>query len=411
MPAPYVSSSKTNTTSGTVLPEKYPTHIPALDAIRGLAILVVTLYRFRPSVEDASATCQWLESFLVHGQRGVDLFFVLSGFLITGILYDAKRHSHYFRNFYARRTLRIFPLYYGVLIGALVILPLVWTTGYPFGATRDAQGWLWGYCTNLVIAWRGDWCFGYFDHFWSLAVEEHFYFLWPLVIYFSSRVVAQRWCLALAFVSAGTRIACAAFTDNGPAVEVLTLFHLDALLVGAWFALASRGPRGLAGIVPTCRWLMPVSGVLLLPELLLHKRLLTVPDSLYALCFGAMIVLAVSAGPSSAFRRVWQSRVLRWLGKYSYGMYVFQLPLIPLFAYVFTAESLAESIGSRLLGHLAYILLMLAATIGTAFASWHLYEKHFLKWKRYFTSHPAPPRSSQKEASESSKTSEVSLAV
>ncbi len=372
-------------------------HIPALDAIRGLAIIVVTLYRFRPLPGDGTAACEWLGSVLSHGARGVDLFFVLSGFLITGILYDAKQKSHYFRNFYARRSLRIFPLYYGVLIGALVLLPLVWTRGYPYDASRDMQGWLWGYGTNFVISWRGDWCFGWFDHFWSLAVEEHFYFVWPLVIYFSSRVAAQRWCIGLAVASAAARITFAALTNNGPAVEVLTLFHLDALLVGAWFALAARGTTRIAGLVPRCRWILVICGVLLLPEVLLHKRLLTVPISLYALFFGAMIVLAVSARPSSVLGRIGQSQIMQWFGKYSYGMYVFQLPLIPMLAYLFTPDSLSALLGSELAGRLAYITLMFAATVGVALVSWHCYEKHFMAWKRYFVSESQPKKSSKLE--------------
>ena len=392
MPAFVASTGGPNPTPAPTAPAPNARHIPALDAIRGLAILVVTLYRFRPTSGDASVACDWLATVLSHGQRGVDLFFVLSGFLITGILYDAKEKSHYFRNFYARRALRIFPLYYGVLIGTLVLMPLVWTRGYPFEATRDLQGWLWGYGTNVLISWRGDWCFGYFDHFWSLAVEEHFYFVWPFAIFFSSRVTAQRWCIGLAIAAAASRIACAAFTNNGPAVEVLTLFHLDALLVGAWFALAARGPDGLGGLVRMCRWMLPICGTLLLPELLLNKRILTVPDTLYALFFGAMIVLAVSARSSSLLGRMWQSRLLRWFGRYSYGMYVFQLPLIPVVAFAFTAESLGGMLGSRLAGSLAYITLMLVATTGTAYLSWHLFEKHILAWKTYFevrADHPA----------------------
>lgn len=399
MPAAHASTDGMNATSKHVQPTVNSGHIPALDAIRGLAILGVTLYRFRPGPGDGAMACEWLTHVLNHGQRGVDLFFVLSGFLITGILYDAKQKSHYFLNFYARRTLRIFPLYYGVLVGTLILLPLVWTRGYPYEAAREAQGWLWGYGTNFMIAWRGDWCLGYFDHFWSLAVEEHFYLVWPLVIYFSSRLAAQRWCVGLALVSAGSRVACAVFTDNGPAVEVLTLFHLDALLVGAWFALASRGPRGIAGLVPSCRWVLLTSAVLLLPELLLNKRLLTVPDSLYALLFGSMIVLAVAAQTSSLAGKVWRSRTLQWLGRYSYGMYVFQLPLIPLLAFVFTAESLGVAIGSALGGRLAYMTLMFAATTGAAYASWHLYEKHFLAWKRFFVSPSHEPQTAPTEGS------------
>ena len=99
-------------------------HLPALDAIRGLAIVLVTLYRFGGGDHGLGRAVEadWL---VEPGSRGVDLFFVLSGFLITGILFDAKGKEHYFRNFYVRRALRIFPLYYGVLAAAVFLLPLV----------------------------------------------------------------------------------------------------------------------------------------------------------------------------------------------------------------------------------------------------------------------------------------------
>ena len=97
-------------------------HIPALDAIRGLAIVLVTLYRFGGGGDGPARAIghPWL---IDLGRRGVDLFFVLSGFLITGILFDAKGKEHYFRNFYMRRTLRIFPLYYAALVVTLLVLP------------------------------------------------------------------------------------------------------------------------------------------------------------------------------------------------------------------------------------------------------------------------------------------------
>ena len=118
-------------------------HIPALDAIRGLAILVVTLYRFGGGGEGPANAIghSWL---IELGGRGVDLFFVLSGFLITGILFDAKGKEHYFRNFYMRRALRIFPLYYAALAVTLLMLPrLLPAFATDFQPAVTAQAWLW----------------------------------------------------------------------------------------------------------------------------------------------------------------------------------------------------------------------------------------------------------------------------
>ena len=104
-------------------------HIPALDGVRGLAILAVLIYRFGLqgdfylSTDSADQLPQWAVLGLALGQRGVDLFFVLSGFLITGILFDAKGESQFFRHFYTRRVLRILPLYYGSLVLFLLVIP------------------------------------------------------------------------------------------------------------------------------------------------------------------------------------------------------------------------------------------------------------------------------------------------
>ena len=122
---------------------------------------------------------------LHYGDVGVDLFFVLSGFLITGILYDAKGKEGYFRNFYARRGLRIFPLYYGFLFATLVLAPALFGTPAAYSPrprpTRPGSGSTGRICS---IGIRGEWCLGSFDHFWSLSIEEQFYLFWPLVIFF-----------------------------------------------------------------------------------------------------------------------------------------------------------------------------------------------------------------------------------
>jgi peptidoglycan/LPS O-acetylase OafA/YrhL len=359
-------------------------HIPALDAVRGLAILIVTLYRFRAGPDDASLAGQIIFPALNLGMRGVDLFFVLSGFLITEILYDTKHQPHFFRDFYVRRVLRIFPLYYGVLLLSFFVLPALWPGPSPWSQAAEHQAWLWTYSANLLIASTGKWNLGCFDHFWSLAVEEHFYLLWPLVIYACSRRTAIRITAALIVASAVGRVAWLMAGGNNAAAEVFTLFRLDALLIGAWFALVARGPHGLTKLVPLARRVAWVTGLLLLPEIILQRRLLTVPTTLYAAFFGALIVLAITAKPASWSARFWNSRVLRHLGKYSYGMYVFQYPLIPLLAALFTAESLTLALGSALWGRLSYIALMFAATWLAALVSWHFYEKHFLKLKTFF---------------------------
>jgi len=363
-------------------------HVPALDAIRGLAILMVTYYRFGGGSPGEASVGSGLP---LHnlGSRGVELFFVLSGFLITGILFDAKAKPHYFRNFYARRTLRIFPLYYGVLLLGLVLLPAISAQAAAwYGEARQEQGWLWLYGANVLQSWRGEWCLGWFNHFWSLAIEEHYYLLWPMVVYFLSRQQALIACTVLFTLSAGSRVAWVLLGGNDVAPYVFTLFRLDAIVLGSAIALLVRGPLGLRGLVKPAIAGLAISLPILIGVSILDRRLFTIPESFWALFFGSAIVLVLAAPESGLVDRLGRSQMLRFFGKYSYGMYVFQSLLIPATAGLVTASGLASAFGNAAVGQAAYLAIMFVATTAAALISWHAYEKHFLKLKSRFEAHP-----------------------
>jgi len=370
-------------------------HLPALDGIRGLAILMVTAYRFNFGPADTHLPAKVLFAVLGHGDLGVDLFFVLSGFLITGILYDAKQKQHYFRDFYARRALRIFPLYYGFLFLMLVALPLVFGTKFDFFPEAMAhQPWLWLYGANFLMGIRDQWCLGSFSHFWSLSIEEHFYFVWPFVIWLCSRRLGMVACVLAITLSMVGRIIWIASGGGSVALECFTFFRLDALGLGGLFALAARGPRGIGACVP---WAL-TSGLFFTVGML---AIAVLPDkwffglnlSIRAGFFGSLLVLAVASKPWTVWGWLWRTPLLRFFGKYSYAMYVFQWPLIVLLAPIVTAESLCSRTGSVFGGRLAYLALMTATTTGLAVLSWQLYEKHFLALKSKFgtSSTVSPP--------------------
>jgi peptidoglycan/LPS O-acetylase OafA/YrhL len=154
-------------------------HLRELDGIRAIAALMVMFFHFFQNIQTDDSFLLTVKKLSIFGQTGVSLFFVLSGFLITRILINTKNSESYFLNFYVRRSLRIFPLYFFFLLLYYFVLP--WLEQKPI-ASFDRQIYFWTYLQNLAVTF--EWDFAGPGHFWSLAVEEHFYLFWPFLIYF-----------------------------------------------------------------------------------------------------------------------------------------------------------------------------------------------------------------------------------
>ena len=223
-------------------------HIPPLDGVRGVAIILVLISHldWTPPVF-AGRPREVLVNFAYTGWTGVELFFVLSGFLITGILLDSKRAENYFSLFYIRRALRILPLSYATLFAAFILFPLLGRLGVPHFPRifYSAQLWCWFYVGNWAPFWHKH--IPYFGHFWSLAVEEQFYLVWPCVVYMTRRRTLTRTCLALALVAQVLKIALAV---KGVDVYNLTTSHLDSLGLGALAALIVRDEKWIRRLFP-----------------------------------------------------------------------------------------------------------------------------------------------------------------
>jgi peptidoglycan/LPS O-acetylase OafA/YrhL len=392
-----VEPSPLRTASSSELVPQQPQlkHVPALDGVRGLAIGLVLLVHFIGNTRPDTS----LESVIVKlanlGTYGVALFFVLSGFLITGILIDAKGQPHYFRNFYARRTLRIFPLYYGVLV-----LLAVWPASLsPVGLelTRERQGWLWGYVANFLIAKEGSWeALPYFNHFWSLAIEEHFYFLWPLLVARSSRRGLLTWAVALSVFALLLRGALAAAGANPLVAYTITPARLDGLCFGGLLAIWLRSPGGLAQM----RRLAPKVSAAVLVYLVVghllthsvwpegHAVYFEGRESGIVVLFGVLLVSVLAARRGSLLTRFFTSAPMVTMGKYSYGLYVFHVPLSWYLSQARTEDDLAALVGSHTLAVFVQASAGIAFTMGVAYASFHLFEKRFLSLKARFEANP-----------------------
>lgn len=373
-------------------------HVPALDGIRGVAILLVvvhhTLHAWRPGGGPVDAL---LRSLVGHAWVGVDLFFVLSGFLITGILFDSKGKRRYFGSFYPRRMLRTFPLYYATLLVCFVVLPALPLAGTGWLRELSAhQGWFWAHLSNFynlshnIVRMDGP-EIGWMSTFWSLAVEEQFYLAWPLVVFFCT---PKRLAVLCGALLAGVLLLRVWFTVEGFSFLYIyhhTLTRLDGVVLGSLVAALSRCPGGVARFAAPARMLaaVAVGGLALL--LALRSRFedayvfcaRTVVYTGVAVAFAWLLVEVIRSAHGSLLRKFFGHPFLQACGKFSFAMYVLNIPLIRLLELGFRPDEVLV-FGSRLPAIAAFAATAALLSLGGAWITWHLLEKHCLKLKRFF---------------------------
>lgn len=372
-------------------------HIPALDGVRGVAILMVLFGHFYQNT--------WFNGSLPKvamvtgrvagaGGWGVELFFVLSGFLITGILLDTRESAGALRKFYTRRILRIFPLYYGTLAVIFFVLPHFVTFDAPAKKIVEHQGWLWTYLINHPWAewiWDESNLF-LLGHFWSLCVEEHFYIFWPLLVFALSRRSLFAVCLAFVGIGIVTRTLPFVFSpDRIPwLLNWNTLQKIDGLSIGALVAVALRDPE-LIRWLPTKRNLeigLIATGSLFFAICMIPARVSLPPvkvlgETIIVLFFALVLVKVLRAEEGTPLKRFFTSRILIIFGVYSYGIYIFHGILRPLFSKLFNALNLPEWYLSPLLNQALYYGFSIALSLLFAVVSYHLFERRFLALKRF----------------------------
>ena len=200
-----------------------------LDGVRAIAALMVIVFHFFRETTPNTQLLYIVKEISYFGQTGVTLFFVLSGFLITRILIYTKGTEGYFKNFYLRRTLRIFPLYYLFLLLWYYVAPIFIEME---SSSFNQQIYYFSYLQNFARTF--DWNVIGPNHFWSLAVEEHFYLFWPFIIFFFSRKNLVRITFGIILFAMVLR---AFMLGDGYSVFIFTFTRFDTLAIGALLAV------------------------------------------------------------------------------------------------------------------------------------------------------------------------------
>lgn len=366
-------------------------NIPALDGIRGLAIILVMLHHFEGVLPFCNAAVGIIKALFYCGWMGVDLFFALSGFLITGILLDTRNAANYFRAFYARRVLRIFPLYYSVLILILGGAALLNPRPRVVPLVADQKLYLL-YVMNWLTLWKGHWGANILGHFWSLAVEEQFYLIWPLCVWLIVPKHLAKFAVGASVIALLVRIYWVAHSGPSQAVVMATVTRMDSLLCGALGAILlretpvvkiARQKLPLVVFMTIAAFMVGLSWqVLHGADILLFVE--TLGFSLLAMSFSALVLyVAATDGASISVQRFFRHRVLTDFGKYSYGIYVYHVPVLLLCDFLIYRRLSKAIIGNLPFG-IAYFVFLSAVSFFIAKISYDYFESHFLGLKRHF---------------------------
>lgn len=364
-------------------------HIHFLDGIRGVAVLLVLMTHMALPImqsDEYGILLNKLFFFLKTGWTGVDLFFVLSGLLITKGLIDAKNQGskNFFINFFAKRFLRIFPLYYLFL----VILKFLLVHAGELGEFWESQisilpfSHFLFYIQNFSIAYVGKWP-GPLGITWSLAIEEHFYLIWPFLVYYLDKR-RLNYIILLAIIGAMCSRLIVNQSSFHLASYVLSFCRMDTLLYGAFIAINYHKIKISYFRISTLVSIFTIVLIyLFLGEYNQHNKLVSfLGYTMNFLFFGGIISLILK-GDLIRFRYFFEQKILRKFGKYSYAIYLIHAPINGYLHYLVNDWSLIDKYGIVLVQLLFAVTLTLISFI-LGKASYYLIEIHFLKLKKYF---------------------------
>ncbi len=346
-------------------PQWLPAYIPELQGLRGIAVLAVVLYHSHPRFEGT-----WFYRASLWGWAGVNLFFVLSGFLITSILLEARDKPRYFRNFYGRRALRIWPVYFLVL--AICYLNAPWFVGLPVAQAFRTAPW-WAYCLFLQNLFHLS-LPPAIGPTWSLAIEEQYYLIWAPVV----RVLKRPRTLAIVLSCALVASPLFRMSHFAWITPTFTLTHLDGIAMGSLLAL------GLYTISMSTRAWIAIGLSAMLGGFVAAGTIAggtAFLDSALTVGFGGTVLLCISSsGARNPLSILLRRGPLAYYGRISYGLYMIH---ISVFIYFGWFDQRMDAYGTA--GNLAVVALRIAASTAGATLLWYGFESRILRLKRYFS--------------------------
>jgi peptidoglycan/LPS O-acetylase OafA/YrhL len=381
-----VSHIETRYAEQSIAPSSASGFIPALDGLRAIAILWVILHNAFAFTLGTTERIKVLSVLANAGWVGVQLFFALSGYLITRNLLRSRDDDNYYRSFYMRRALRILPLCYTFLFVSLIAIPFFWPYTEAGRPLQAGHLWVWAFLLNWSqpLGWPS---YGV-PHFWSLAVEEQFYLVWPFVVQRLRSNSLLKFCALLVICALCFRTFLFMTGGNADMIYEFTLSRMDALALGAMVAFLLHEPKLRMKILDLRRFVLPAAGLVFVFSAAITDFFArdivatqTLGQSTLAIAC-ALLVLGVILERDSrhAVTTVLSAAPMQAIGRYSFGMYVLHFPI----AHALTgfAAYLEPMLGPL---HLPvwYILIVLL-TLGAAWISYHAIELPFLELKKRF---------------------------
>jgi peptidoglycan/LPS O-acetylase OafA/YrhL len=337
--------------------------LPELDGIRGIAIIVVMLHN-----ESGHYPVSFLPRLFTDGWMGVDLFFVLSGFLITQGLLATRTSEHYFKSFYSKRCLRIWPLYYAMLLVMFAAVPLLSASTGEQILERASPRWSYPFFLQNLFVSRPSSAVGLLGVSWSLAIEEQFYLVWPWIVRFCSKIRLRWVAVAVLGLSPLIRLVLASHHVD---LYSNTFSRLDGVMAGSLLAICAESFEAeMRRFTPYAWTVLLAGGALAVLTQALH--LSWIVFSFSAVASAALVYLALYSG-HSWLRRILSNRFLVYTGTISYGLYLMhKIPFDIAISAGFDRYPVVE------------LPLLLALSYAVAGLSWRFWESPWLRLKRVF---------------------------